>query len=66
MTAGRKLKFGLIMDDGERVAATLYSIVAAHCAAAPSGVIPPTPANTRALLEVASALAKLGHEIVPL
>ncbi|KAI0711176.1 amidase signature enzyme [Cerioporus squamosus] len=29
------------------------------------GVVPPTPANTRALLEVASALAKQGHEVVP-
>ncbi|KAI0746876.1 amidase signature enzyme [Daedaleopsis nitida] len=41
---GRKLKFGLIMDDG---------------------VIPPTPATSRALLEVASALAKQGHEVAP-
>ncbi|KAH9896951.1 amidase signature enzyme [Cubamyces lactineus] len=42
--SGKKLKFGLIMDDG---------------------VIPPTPAAVRALSEVADALRRQGHEIVP-
>ncbi|OSD08106.1 amidase signature enzyme [Trametes coccinea BRFM310] len=44
VASGKKLKFGVIADDG---------------------IIPPTPAVSRALREVIRALEEQGHEVVP-
>ena len=58
---GRKLKWGVIWDDSEKVAALwplIFNLL--------TGAIPPTPASRRALSMVITALKREGHEAVEL
>ncbi len=75
IATGTRLKFGLIMDDGACAGAVALCLLCVargvltfphHFRTISVGVVSPTPAPSRALLEVASALSKQGHEVVPL